>query len=47
MPYSRITLLPSQQVIVVEEGETILDDNDLLRRQESAARIRHYRLRSP
>jgi CDP-4-dehydro-6-deoxyglucose reductase len=25
MPYSRITLLPSQQVIVVEEGETILD----------------------
>jgi len=25
MPYSRITLLPSQQVIFVEEGETILD----------------------
>lgn len=25
MPYSRVTLLPSQQVIVVEEGETILD----------------------
>jgi CDP-4-dehydro-6-deoxyglucose reductase len=25
MPYSRITLFPSQQVIVVEEGETILD----------------------
>lgn len=25
MPYSRVTLLPSQQVIFVEEGETILD----------------------
>lgn len=25
MSYSRVTLLPSQQVIVVEEGETILD----------------------
>ena len=25
MPYTRITLLPSQQVIFVEEGETILD----------------------
>jgi CDP-4-dehydro-6-deoxyglucose reductase len=25
MPYSRITLFPSQQVIFVEEGETILD----------------------
>ena len=25
MPYSRITLLPAQQVIFVEEGETILD----------------------
>lgn len=25
MPYSRITLLPSQQVIVVQENETILD----------------------
>ena len=25
MPYTRLTLLPSQQVLSVEEGETILD----------------------
>src|SRR5437868_15530615 len=25
MPYSRITLMPSQQVLPVEEGETVLD----------------------